>query len=109
VAGGAPIAGFGVGAHMATSSDSPVLDTAYKLAEYAGRPKLKLSESKSTLPGRKQVFRKRSSGKAAGDTIGLRDEQVAGEPLLMHVMAAGKRLHPSEPLQNCRSRCRAEV
>src|SRR5206468_7367220 len=65
-ASGAPIDGFGVGAHMATSSDAPVLDTAYKLAEYSGRPKLKSSESKATLPGRKQVFREKSSGKIVG-------------------------------------------
>jgi nicotinate phosphoribosyltransferase len=109
VTGGAPIDGFGVGAHMATSSDSPVLDTAYKLAEYAGRPKLKLSESKTTLPGRKQVFRSRASGKAAGDVIGLRGEHMPGEPLLIPMMAAGKRLQPPEPLHNCRDRCRAEI
>src|SRR5262249_5597743 len=35
LASGAPIDGFGVGAHLATSSDAPVLDTAYKLVEYA--------------------------------------------------------------------------
>ena len=109
VTGGAPIDGFGVGAHMATSSDSPVLDTAYKLAEYAGQPKLKLSESKATLPGRKQIFRKRSSGKVAGDTIGFLDEHVSGEPLLQRVMAAGKRVQPPESLQSCRDRCGAEV
>jgi nicotinate phosphoribosyltransferase len=104
VAAGAPIDGFGVGAHMATSSDAPVLDTAYKLAEYAGRPKLKLSESKSTLPGRKQIFRN-----AAGDTIGLRDEHVPGKPLLVRVMAGGKRVQPVESLETRRQRCRAEL
>jgi nicotinate phosphoribosyltransferase len=110
---GAPIDGFGVGTHMATSSDAPVLDTAYKLAEYAGQPKLKLSESKATLPGRKQIFRTRSSGKAAAtaaeDTIGLYDEHLPGDPLLVQVMTAGRRVQPPEPLQNCRDRCRAEV
>jgi nicotinate phosphoribosyltransferase len=109
VTAGAPIDGFGVGAHMATSSDSPVLDTAYKLAEYAGRPKLKLSESKATLPGRKQTFRRRHSGKATGDTICLRDERIPGEPLLHRVMAGGKRARPAESLQSCRDRRRAEV
>jgi nicotinate phosphoribosyltransferase len=109
LASGAPIDGFGVGAHMATSSDAPVLDTAYKLAEYAGRPRLKLSESKSTLPGRKQVFREKSSGKAVRDVIGLHDEKLPGEPLLALVMTGGKRLHPLEPLENCRNRCRAEL
>jgi nicotinate phosphoribosyltransferase len=104
IAAGAPIDGFGVGAHMATSSDAPVLDTAYKLAEYAGHPKLKLSESKTTLPGRKQVFRN-----PAGDTIGLQDEQIAGQPLLLRVMSGGKRAQPQESLQRCRERCRREM
>ena len=106
---GAPIDGFGVGAHMATSSDAPVLDTAYKLAEYAGRPKLKLSESKSTLPGRKQIFREKSSGKAIRDVVGLQGESVTGEPLLVSVMSRGRRTQPSEPLERCRNRCRAEL
>ena len=106
-ASGAPIDGFGVGAHMATSSDAPVLDTAYKLAEYAGRPKLKLSESKSTLPGRKQIFREKSSGRAVRDVVGLQDEKVPGEPLLIPVMSKGRRTQPSDPLETCRNRCRA--
>jgi nicotinate phosphoribosyltransferase len=104
VAVGAPIDGFGVGTHMATSSDAPFLDTAYKLAEYAGHPKLKLSESKTTLPGRKQVFRS-----LAGDTIGLRDETIAGRPLLVQVMVGGERVQPQESLQSCRERCRREI
>ena len=33
---GAPIDGFGVGTSLATSSDVPALDCAYKLQEYAG-------------------------------------------------------------------------
>ena len=36
VSAGVPIDGFGVGRHLATSSDVPALDTAYKLVEYAG-------------------------------------------------------------------------
>ena len=104
IAAGAPIDGFGVGAHMATSSDAPVLDTAYKLAEYGGYPKLKLSESKTTLPGRKQIFRT-----SAGDTIGLRDEQLEGKPLLVRVMENGRRLCPADSLQICRDRCQMEV
>src|SRR5262249_47497491 len=43
-----PIDGFGVGRHLASSSDVPVLDTVYKLTQYAGQPKMKFSESKST-------------------------------------------------------------
>jgi nicotinate phosphoribosyltransferase len=109
LASGAPIDGFGVGGHMATSSDAPVLDTAYKLAEYAGRPRLKLSESKSTLPGRKQIFREKSSGRVVRDVIGLHEETLSGQPLLALVMSNGKRLQVPEPLENCRNRCRAEL
>src|SRR5207237_2313150 len=109
LASGAPIDGFGVGAHMATSSDAPVLDTAYKLAEYSGRPKLKSSESKATLPGRKQVFREKSSGKIVGDTIALHQETLPGEPLLVQVMSKGRRLQAPDALANCRKRCSAEL
>ena len=109
LASGAPIDGFGVGAHLATSSDAPVLDTAYKLVEYAGRPKVKLSESKSTLPGRKQILRQKTSGKAVRDVIGLRSEELSGEPLLIPVMSKGRRIQPAETLDICRNRCCAEL
>src|SRR5207245_9560549 len=64
LASGSPIDGFGVGAHLATSSDAPFLDAAYKPVGYAGRPKLNLSASKSTLPGRKQIIRLKSTSTA---------------------------------------------
>ena len=48
---GAPIDGFGVGTAMGVSSDAPDLDIAYKLVEYAGRGRMKLSTGKPTLPG----------------------------------------------------------
>ncbi len=103
---GAPIDGFGVGAHMATSSDAPVLDGVYKLVEYAGRPKMKTAASKTTLPGRKQVFRQKSQGKAVRDVIGLAGEKNPGEPLLLKVMENGRRTVDPESLDASRSRCR---
>jgi nicotinate phosphoribosyltransferase len=110
VRGNVPIAGFGVGRHLATSSDVPVLDTAYKLVEYAGSGKMKLSESKSTLPGRKQVFRERSGKQAVRDTIALAHEDgIPGQPLLQKVMENGRRITRPEPLQQCRARCKSEV
>ena len=54
---GAPIDGFGVGTKLDTSEDAPYLECAYKLMEYAGRPRFKKSQGKATMPGRKQVFR----------------------------------------------------
>ena len=107
---GVPINGFGVGRNMATSADTPALDTAYKLAEYGGQPKMKLSESKATFPGRKQVFRERAGGKAVRDVIGLIDEKnLSSETLLWKVMENGRRTRPPERLDECRARCKAEI
>jgi nicotinate phosphoribosyltransferase len=109
VSAGAPIDGFGVGTHLGTSSDAPFLDTAYKLTEYAGKARMKLSESKATLPGRKQIFREKVAGQAVRDVVGLMDETaVAGDPLLVKVMENGRRTRSPEPLDVCRERCRAE-
>jgi nicotinate phosphoribosyltransferase len=88
----APIDIFGVGAEMAVSSDAPALDIAYKLTEYAGLGRMKLSSGKRSLPGRKQVFRLFQDGVQAGDVIARRDERLAGAPLLRPVMLAGKRV-----------------
>src|SRR6202043_687945 len=54
----APIDGIGIGTAMTTSSDVPAIDCVYKLQEYAGVPRRKLSENKATWPGRKQVWRR---------------------------------------------------
>jgi nicotinate phosphoribosyltransferase len=67
---------------MAVSSDAPALDIAYKLVEYAGLGRIKLSTGKSTLPGRKQIFRNYCDGLAAQDVIGRHDEDLSGAPLL---------------------------
>jgi nicotinate phosphoribosyltransferase len=92
LAEGAPIDGFGVGTRLDTSDDVPYLECAYKLVEYAGKPRLKTSAGKATLPGRKQVFRRMEGGAMAGDTIGLEGEKLPGEPLLVQVMAGGRRV-----------------
>ncbi|OOG28079.1 nicotinate phosphoribosyltransferase [Thioalkalivibrio denitrificans] len=96
LAGGAPIDGFGVGTSMGVSSDVPDLDIAYKLAEYDGKGRLKLSSGKPILPGRKQVFRTVRDGFLAGDVIGRFEEDLPGEPLLVKVMAHGRRLDSHE-------------
>ncbi|MFA9461152.1 nicotinate phosphoribosyltransferase [Thiohalorhabdus methylotrophus] len=92
--GGAPIDGFGVGTHLGVSEDSPYLDSAYKLVEYAGKPRMKLATHKTTLPFRKQIYRRTSKdGRYEGDTIAAADTQdIAGAPLLETVMRAGKRV-----------------
>lgn len=92
VASGAPIDGFGVGTSMGVSNDAPDLDIAYKLCEYAGKGRLKLSTGKPILPGRKQIFRLSENGYYVRDVIARADENLPGRPLLEAVMHNGKRL-----------------
>ena len=94
---GAPIDGFGVGTRMGTMADQPYLDSAYKLAGYAGTPRMKLSKAKSNLPGRKQVTRQFAEGTADQDVIAAHDEVVDGEPLLQCVMKDGARTDAGQP------------
>jgi nicotinate phosphoribosyltransferase len=101
----APIDGFGVGTSLTTSSDVPALDCAYKLQEYAGRPRRKLSSGKATWPGRKQVWRRfASDGRMAGDVLSLEDDDQPGERLIEPMMQAGRRLHRPESLMEIRVR-----
>jgi nicotinate phosphoribosyltransferase len=107
VEAGAAIDGFGVGTKMGVSADAPFLDLVYKLVEVDGRPVLKLSPGKATLPGRKQVWRIRRDGLAAHDVLGLADSGGDGEPLLHEVMRDGRATW-SEPLVESRERARRE-
>ncbi|MCK9984990.1 MAG: nicotinate phosphoribosyltransferase, partial [Azoarcus sp.] len=110
VASGAPIDGFGVGTRMNTSADQPWLDCAYKLQEYDGQPRRKRSEGKATWPGRKQVYRHRDAdGGLAGDLLTTVDDPADGEPLLVPVMRAGKRLAASPPLAAVRAQAAANL
>ncbi|GMV56260.1 MAG: nicotinate phosphoribosyltransferase [Betaproteobacteria bacterium] len=110
LAAGSPIDGFGIGTRMDTSADAPYLDCAYKLQEYAGKPRRKRSEGKATCPGRKQVFRHvDADGQACGDTLSVEDEKRDGTPLLMPVMRAGRRPAPSPPLHAVRDHARAQL
>jgi nicotinate phosphoribosyltransferase len=107
---GAPIDGFGVGTKVGVSADAPWTDCAYKLVEYAGRPVLKFSSKKQTLPGPKQVLRYRDgAGSFLRDVIARAGERPGGgEVLLADVMRAGKRLGPDPPLEELRHRFRQE-
>ena len=104
--GGAPIDGFGVGTKVGVSEDAPSTDCAYKLVEYDGRPTLKLSPEKQSLPGRKQVFRCRDDGGGLDhDLIGLADGDPPdgqAEPLLIEVMSGGRRVTARRPLRQLR-------
>lgn len=108
---GAPIDGFGIGTRLDVSSDVPYLDCAYKLQEYAGRPRRKRSPGKATWPGRKQVYRHYATedGRMVGDVLTLADDPQGGEPLLQPVMRAGRRLRPPTPLGELRERVRQQL
>jgi nicotinate phosphoribosyltransferase len=106
----APIDGFGIGVNLAASVDVPALDCAYKLQEYAGKPKRKLSEGKATWPGRKQVWRTYGTdGRMAGDILSLETDRRPGEALIIPVMSAGKRIAPSPTLAQIRERAAREL
>jgi nicotinate phosphoribosyltransferase len=92
MAASAPINGFGVGTHMGVSLDVPSVDIVYKLCEYGGEGKLKLSSGKPVLPGAKQVFRSEQDGRFVKDVIGCMNEDLPGRPLLETVMQNGRRL-----------------
>ena len=107
LAAGAPIDGFGVGTKMGTIADQPYLDSVYKLAAYAGKPRMKLSAEKSNLPGRKQIYRSYEDG---FDVISTEHERLDGRPLLEQVMDSGRRAERSRyTLDEIREYAREEL
>ena len=88
----APIDAFGVGTAMGVSADTPTLDMVYKLTQYAGSGRIKLSPGKAVLPGPKQIFREEVDGIAVRDVIACATEQRPGRALLAPVMQQGRRL-----------------
>jgi nicotinate phosphoribosyltransferase len=107
---GAPIDVFGVGTEMGVSRDVPTIDIVYKLVEYAGRGRLKLSPGKQVLPGRKQVFRIGSGSGDGYDVLGRCEERLGGRPLLEPVMTGGQRMAAGRvSLDEARGRCERET
>jgi nicotinate phosphoribosyltransferase len=112
---GAPIDAFGVGTALTVSEDAPSAEYTYKLADYLGRPRLKTSAGKATVPGRKQVFRGiDAAGHLSQDLVGLMDEtpsSVAREfkpavskitPMLQTVFENGRRTAAPSTLDESR-------
>lgn len=106
IACGAPIDGFGIGTALDISSDAPSLDCAYKLQEYAGKPRRKRSEGKTTWPGRKQVYRRYDANNyLAGDCVALEENDLqTGDPLIEPMMLSGQRVHKKIPLHEVRKK-----
>ena len=109
--GGAPVDLFGVGTKAGVSADAPWSDMVYKLVCFGQRPVMKLSAGKESMPGEKQLFRRRdAAGRWSGDVIGLRDEPSpdGAEPVMQQVMAGGQRTTAPTPLAELRRRCAEE-
>ncbi|MBU2637615.1 MAG: nicotinate phosphoribosyltransferase [Nanoarchaeota archaeon] len=112
---GAPISAFGVGTEMGVSLDAPSLSGVYKLAECTNNDdglvsRMKMSEGKDTLPGRKQVYRMfDANGRMVKDVIALENEGVEGEPLLEKVMENGKVCVDLPSLHETRAYCIEQV
>ena len=110
IAAGAPIDGYGIGANLTTSQDAPTLDCAYKLQEYGGAPRRKLSEGKQTWPGRKQVWRSYDKNdRMNGDTLSVETDEPTGDPLIAQVMKAGHRIGATPRLDEIRANARRNL
>ncbi|HEU4618291.1 MAG TPA: nicotinate phosphoribosyltransferase [Gammaproteobacteria bacterium] len=108
--GRAPIDGFGIGTSLDASTDAPTLDCAYKLEEYAGRPRRKLSPGKATWPGTKQVYRTYDDrGRMARDVVTLAGDPQPGEALLVPVLRGGRLVEPLPGLDAIRERAAASL
>ena len=107
----AAINAFGVGTALVAPGDAPHLSLIYKLVEVERAGKIqeaaKLTQTKATFPGRKQVLRHlKGSGEFSEDRIVLADEPPGrAEALLIEVMRDGKRLRAPEPIATMRKRC----
>lgn len=105
---GAPIDVFGLGTRVGVSADAPALNSAYKLVEYRGRPVMKLSPGKESLPGPKQVYR---SSLAEPDLLATRSEAppAGSSPLLSRVMHDGERTAQRPSLRSVNERLRQDL
>jgi nicotinate phosphoribosyltransferase len=89
--------------NLDASIDAPSLDCAYKLQEYDGKPRRKLSEGKVTWPGSKQVWRSYGpNDRMSGDILSLENDNQPGDRLIAQVMRAGKRIAPAPTLAQIR-------
>jgi len=106
----APIDAFCVGTHLSTSYDAPALDCAYKLNQYAGKPRRKRSAGKETWPGPRAVYRQTDAhGQIATDWLTCADETIEGRALLHTAMIRGQRCYPPPALDEVRAYCRSEL
>jgi nicotinate phosphoribosyltransferase len=107
-----PVDVWGVGTEVGTSRDSPVVNGVYKLvADQRGdawRGVAKHSTSKETMPGAKQVFRRFRGDLMSEDLVGLEDEALDGDPLLLPAMRDGQ-IVSAQTMEDMRVRSRLSI
>ena len=105
---GARIDNFGVGTKMGVSEDAPYLDVIYKISEVMDHegnflPTMKLSQAKTTFPGRKQVYRIFGPrDEFRKDILALDEEKIEGKPLLKEVVRNGEIVYTRPALAQIR-------
>lgn len=128
----APIDIFGVGTSLVTGRPDAALDGVYKLSNFGGLPRLKISENraKTTLPGRKTVLRYTDPTAGPVDAIVMDREKEtpparmihrlfpdqrmtldpkSARPLLAPVMRQGRSLIPNRTLSEAASYARHQL
>jgi len=98
---------------LGTSYDDPKLEVVYKMAELDDgkivRQTMKFSPGKKSLPGRKQVFRAEENNRFIKDVIGIENENVAGEKLLIPMIEKGKLVYQLPRLEEIKEYIKKEV
>ena len=92
----APIDAFGIGTELATSRDDPTIAAVYKLIEYNGVPRIKISEDKVTYPGKKQIYRIYDNKEIFKEDVLMLDDEPApstSEAILIPIMEKGKLIY----------------
>lgn len=89
---------FGIGTNLVTCKTQPALGMVYKLVELNGQPRIKLSDEieKTTIPGRKNVYRiLNKNGEPIMDMVQSANDEppVAGTRYLCH--------HPFDDHKRC--------
>ena len=102
----APVDIYGVGTEMITAKPVSALSGVYKLVEDNLGPRIKLSENKRTIPGRKQVYRVMDKDEGyLYDVLELEGGYHEGNPLLEQVVRGGRKIRETVPLEEVRDYC----
>lgn len=77
---------YGIGTNLATSKDQPSLGCVYKLTDRGGIPRIKKSEEhgKTTIPGKKYVFRLFDENNYAIADVMTLQQSIVGNSILLH-------------------------